>query len=260
MRIAILSDIHGNSLALDAVLEDIQARGGADAYWVLGDLVAMGPDPVGCLERVNELPNALFVRGNTDRWVSDGMDARAAVETLKTQPDAAHTLVSLHASIGFAQGALAASGWTNWLASIGLDQRVTLPDGTGVLLVHASPGTDDGSGIHPGINDAALAAMLTDCDAALVCVGHTHWAIDRISGAMRVFNPGSISVPWGPDVSASYALLQAGDTAYSIEQRRVPYDASAVLAQFARLKHPGYGMIASRFLGEVAPPWAAALA
>ena len=44
MRMAILSDIHGNPLALDAVLTDIQEQGGVDGYWVLGDLVALGYD------------------------------------------------------------------------------------------------------------------------------------------------------------------------------------------------------------------------
>ncbi len=52
MRIALLSDIHGNSIALEAVLEDIQAQGDVDAYWVLGDLAAIGYDPVGVLERL----------------------------------------------------------------------------------------------------------------------------------------------------------------------------------------------------------------
>lgn len=67
MRIALLSDIHGNPLALDAVLADIAERGGVDAYWVLGDFSSMGYDPVGVLERVTKLPNAFFTRGNHDR-------------------------------------------------------------------------------------------------------------------------------------------------------------------------------------------------
>ena len=67
MRIALLSDIHGNSVALDAVLRDVQAQGNADEYWILGDLVAIGPDPIGVLERLSELEEAFYVRGNTDR-------------------------------------------------------------------------------------------------------------------------------------------------------------------------------------------------
>src|SRR5438132_4854139 len=69
MRLALLSDLHGNPIALDAVLADIQAHGGVDGYLVLGDLVAIGHDPVGVLERLVALPGARFVQGNTDRYV-----------------------------------------------------------------------------------------------------------------------------------------------------------------------------------------------
>ncbi|MBO0795826.1 MAG: metallophosphoesterase family protein, partial [Ktedonobacteraceae bacterium] len=72
MRIAILSDIHGNPIALEAVLADIRAQGGVDAYWVLGDFSALGYDPVTPLQRVADLPNARFVRGNTDRYAVTG--------------------------------------------------------------------------------------------------------------------------------------------------------------------------------------------
>ena len=69
MRLAILSDIHGNPLALDAVLADIQSQGEVDAYWVLGDFAALGYDPVTPLETMTALPHASFTRGNTDRYV-----------------------------------------------------------------------------------------------------------------------------------------------------------------------------------------------
>src|SRR4051794_20720534 len=70
MRLALLSDIHGNLIALNAVLADIQAQGGVDAFWVLGDLVAVGPQPVAVLERISQLPNVSAVRGNTDRYAA----------------------------------------------------------------------------------------------------------------------------------------------------------------------------------------------
>jgi hypothetical protein len=70
MRLAILSDIHGNPLALDAVLADIQSQGEVEAYWVLGDFAALGYDPVTPLEKVTALPHALsgvgFFRKQTD--------------------------------------------------------------------------------------------------------------------------------------------------------------------------------------------------
>lgn len=46
MRVAVMADIHGNAIALDAVLQDVERRGGVDAYWVLGDMVALGPASV----------------------------------------------------------------------------------------------------------------------------------------------------------------------------------------------------------------------
>src|SRR5919109_4209325 len=72
MRIALLSDIHGNSIALEAVLTDIERHGGVDAYWVLGDIVALGHDPIGVLERLAGVPNTRYTRGNTDRYVVTG--------------------------------------------------------------------------------------------------------------------------------------------------------------------------------------------
>lgn len=72
MRLALISDIHGNPIALDAVLRDISSQGAVTDYWVLGDLVAQGYDPSGVLARLAELPNAQFVRGNTDRYTLSG--------------------------------------------------------------------------------------------------------------------------------------------------------------------------------------------
>jgi predicted phosphodiesterase len=69
MRLAVLSDIHGNSIALDTVLADMEAHGAADMHLVLGDLVAVGVDPVGVLERISRLPQLRVVQGNTDHYL-----------------------------------------------------------------------------------------------------------------------------------------------------------------------------------------------
>ena len=69
MRLAIFSDIHGNPLALDAVLADMQRQGKIDAYWVLGDFAALGYDPMTPLETITALSQVSCTRGNTDRYV-----------------------------------------------------------------------------------------------------------------------------------------------------------------------------------------------
>src|SRR5687768_3792500 len=78
MRLAVLSDIHGNLTALESVLEDLHAAGGADQVWVLGDLAAFGSRPVECIQRVQGLSetfgkdNVRVIRGNTDRYLVTG--------------------------------------------------------------------------------------------------------------------------------------------------------------------------------------------
>jgi serine/threonine protein phosphatase 1 len=61
MILRLMSDIHGNRTALDAVIAD---AGSVDAWWVLGDLVALGPDPVGVIDTVRALPNVAVIGGN----------------------------------------------------------------------------------------------------------------------------------------------------------------------------------------------------
>src|SRR5262245_32501793 len=72
MRLAVLSDIHGNLTALQAVLADLQSQGSMDHTWVLGDLAAFGPDPAGCVQTVQEIPEVKVIQGNTDRYLVTG--------------------------------------------------------------------------------------------------------------------------------------------------------------------------------------------
>ncbi|MBI3912983.1 MAG: metallophosphoesterase family protein [Chloroflexi bacterium] len=255
MKIAILSDVHGNTIALDAVLNDIQANGRVDEYWVLGDLAAIGYDPVGAIERVAALPNARVIHGNTDRYLVNGHRPGPSLAEAIQDPRLLPTLVETVASFAWTQGALAKTRWLDWLAALPLDHRVTLPDGTRVLLVHASPGTDDGSGMHPGVSDTELELLFRNCDADLVFVGHTHWAADRRAGNARVVNPGSVSNPFPPDLRASYVLLNADATGYRFEHCRVDYDHEAVIDQVKRVRHPAGEYIVRYMRGENISPW-----
>ena len=135
------------------------------------------------------------------------------------------------------------------------DNLYTLADGTRVLLVHAAPGKDDGPGLHPGLSDDEWVAALADCDADLVFVGHTHWPLVRQVGATKVVNLGSLSIPFGPDVRASYVLLENDAGGHRIEHRRVAYDIDELLAQMNRLRFPGTAFLTPRFLGEMTAPW-----
>jgi predicted phosphodiesterase len=256
MRLAILSDVHGNTTALDAVLADVEAAGGVDGYWVLGDHAALGPNPTGAIERLAALPNARFVRGNTDRYTSSGDRPEPSPEEVVADPAKLPVALQVTASFAWTQGAVTATGQFDWLAGLPLEQRMTLPDGTRLLGVHAAPGEDDGPGINPAQSDDELAAILGPSDADLVIVGHTHFALDRTAGGARVVNLGSVSNPVTEDLRASYFLLDAGATGYRIERRRVAYDIAAVMAAVERIRHPASSFLLAFFRGERRSRWA----
>jgi putative phosphoesterase len=255
MRSAIFSDIHGNSIALDAVLRDINARGGVDAYWVLGDLAALGPDPRGVLERVYALPNVTITRGNTDRYIAQKQLPMSNADELTQDPALVARYEQLRRNFEWTMGALALTDWLDQLAALPLEHRVVLENGTRVLCVHASPGTDDGDGIHPRQGQAEQRALVKDCGADLLFVGHTHYPMDVRVDAMRVVNLGSVSNPFAPDLRAKYTLLQSDAHGYHLEHCRVEYDRAAVIEHLARVQHPAREYIARYLRGEQKPPW-----
>ena len=252
MRIAVLSDIHGNPIALEAVLADIETQGGVDAFWVLGDLAALGPDPVGAMDRLVALPDARFVRGNTDRMTVDGLAETYVRERLARDPECLGEILAMSTTHGWTRGALRPDH-LDWLARLPLEVRTTLQDGTRVLCVHAAPGTDDGDGIDPALSDDELAEILAEADADLVLTGHTHQPLDRTAGGVRAVNPGSVSNPDGEDVRAKYVLLTADEAGYEVQPRRAAYDNAAVIAAVEAARHPSAAYITSRMRGENAP-------
>jgi predicted phosphodiesterase len=253
VRVALLSDIHGNTLALDAVLADVRRRGGADHHWVLGDLVALGPDPIGVLERITALPDVEIVRGNTDRYVVTGERPPPSVDDAARDPGLVPVVTEVAATFAWTAGCVTAGGWMGWLAALPEEVRMTLPDGTRLLGVHASPGRDEGPGINPDDADDDLAALLAGSAADVVFAGHTHRPVDRTAGSTRAVNLGSVSNPLPPDLRASYVIVDADETGHAIEHVRVEYDHDAVIESLERLNHPGRPWLIAHQRGEVHP-------
>jgi predicted phosphodiesterase len=243
MRVALLADIHGNDIALKAVLGDIEARGGVNAYWILGDLVALGPQPVQTLEILSVLPNTRFIRGNTDRYVVSGDRPSPSIEEAKSDSELREALVEVANTFDWTQGMITAGGWLPWLQELPIDMRISLPNGTRFLGVHASPGRDDGSGIAPHMNAAEMASLLRNCDAEFVCVGHTHCPFEHKIGGVHVVNPGAVSLSVTADKGASYAILDAGENDYSVRHYSVSYDRAKVIDQLNSMRHPGRGYL-----------------
>lgn len=242
VKIALLSDIHGNLTALDAVLADIETLDGVDQYLVLGDLTALGPEPVPVLERLNQLPNIQIIRGNTERYVYNGDRPPPTLSEVKNDPNLLPILVEVAHSFAWTQGAVTQAGWLTWLRELPFEIRLTLPDGTRLLGFHAGPTTDE-TQIHPQLSDQELSNILSNCQADLICMGHTHTPMDRRVGNWHVVNLGSVSNPLGDDLRASYVYLTADSTGYQIEHRRVEYDYQAVINCLENVQHPGRDFI-----------------
>jgi putative phosphoesterase len=197
---ALLYDIHGNLPALEAVLADVSD---ADEFLLGGDYAVAGAWPKETVERLKELPNATWIRGNADRWLVDRHDAPSPVDDIGAR--CAETLGEELVQELFAL------------------QETTTVDGT--LYCHASPQNDMQSFLpEPADTDAEL---LMGVEAQRVVFGHTHIQFARTGpGGIELVNPGSVGMPWDGDHRAAYAVID-GDR---VEPRRVEYDWEASAA------------------------------
>jgi predicted phosphodiesterase len=136
VRAAVFSDVHGNLPALEAVLADAEDHH-VDEHWIIGDLVAHGPQPAATLQRLMSLPSARIVRGNTDRYVVTG-DISGIIPPLdhpRTDKEI-QGLVAATSAHAWTRGCITTVGGYDWLAALPVQHRVVLPNGSRVLLGH----------------------------------------------------------------------------------------------------------------------------
>ncbi|NDJ55020.1 MAG: metallophosphoesterase family protein [Chloroflexi bacterium] len=250
MRIAAYSDIHGNPIALEAVLTDIEAQGGVDQTIVVGDLAAIGPAPVEVLERLAAVENTIFVRGNTETYLLTNTVPPPSTEDVQRDPSLAELATSVARSFGWTQGAITQAGWLDWMVDLPLEQRLSLPDGTRLLAVHAAPGRDDGPGVEPLTPKETLEDWVKGCDADLVLVGHVHQAGDYPLTQVRIVNVASVGNPMEADLKASWVLIEADQNGYDLTFYRVDYDREAVIDLTHRVRQPAAEYIISFLKGE----------
>lgn len=222
MRLGILSDIHGNRIALDAVLDDMPP---VDGLVCAGDVVGYNPWPAECITAVRErsIPT---VMGNHDRAVARNGGARF---NGMAKAGVAHARNHLD------DNALA------WLDDLPTER--TVADGR-VKIVHGHPADPDRY-TYP---EEFSARMLDGED--LLITGHTHVQGHRVYDAGVVMNPGSVGQPRDGDPKAGYAVVELGDgsggDAVHVEERRVEYDIDAVIAAVEEAELPR--QIGSRLL------------
>lgn len=211
MKLAIIADIHGNLVALEAVVADLE-RLRPDLVAHGGDLAFRGPRPAECIDRIRELgwPGVI---GNMDR----------ALETHAQQPN-----------VGWATERLGPER-NDWLQGLPMEWRHE----NQVALVHAVPG-DLWQAIFPETDDGDLRAIYGPLGAGIAVYCHIHRPFVRSIGDLTVANTGSVGLPFDGDPRASYLLVEDGRP----ETRRVAYDVERAAAEVLASDLPGAEAVA----------------
>lgn len=253
MRLAVLSDIHGNLHALQAVLADLEAAGGADQTWLLGDLVAFGPNPAECLEVIRSMPEdtTRVIQGNTDRYVVTG--ARPSHHKLEADKWQAFVEQMRGRDSLFQWTAEQISGeQAEYLAKLGTDLAVDAEGFGWVIGFHAIPGDDEAVLLPYNADEEFLDALL-DRQGKIAFGGHTHLAMDKDLGRWRFVNPGSVGLPFDKDPRAAYALVTFEAGKAHVDLRRASYDIEAAVTALEATQHPAPAWVAER-MRTASPP------
>jgi predicted phosphodiesterase len=223
MRIAVLSDIHGNLVGLDACLVDLRAQGGADAIVVAGDLCLDGPKPKKVLQRLEEI-GAQVLRGNTDRALASPNGESVAEIELQQIDWTRHDL---------------GEQWLQWLAALPFAIRIG-EDENQLLVVHANP-TNDVEHVWPDADDAMLQRLIGDDHATAIAFGHLHLPYVRMWRGKLLVDVASAGLPKDGDARAGYAIFTERAGGWEVKHRRVEFDVKKVATQLADCGIPGSG-------------------
>jgi len=229
MRLAIVSDIHGNLTALDAVIADLE-RLGVDQVVQGGDLALAGCQGAEVIDRVREMGWPGIV-GNTDEllWRDEDYEPR-----VRAAPMLRPLLRMLFREYAPAARAVLGEERIAWMRELPAEYR-----SEGIALVHASPG-DLWRAPLPESEDSQLAAAYGRLHADTVVYGHIHRPYIRRLERFTVANSGSVGNPFDGDPRAGYLLIEND----SLEIVRVAYDVEREVDLLLRSGYPDAERIA----------------
>jgi putative phosphoesterase len=231
-RIALLSDVHGNLGALDAVRKALKKEK-PDVVLIAGDLVMNGPEPGATVDAIRDMERegAIVVQGNTDIAVADA-DYGAAFPWYYESgvPDPVRAVAE------WAHDALEDEHLA-WLRRLPAERRVRIGDDL-VLVTHASPGSQT-QGFDRDLDPAAVVERMSRTDARVICCGHTHLPEIREFGWKLIVNDGSAGYSFDGDPTASWALVTLDGEEVTAEIRRTDYDVLATANAISARGLPG---------------------
>jgi putative phosphoesterase len=240
MRVALISDVHGNLTALEAVVADLQRRG-ADLVVHGGDLALMGPRPAEVVDRIRELGWPGVV-GNTDEllWRPEEHERQ-----LERAPKLARLLELIFDAYAPDTRDRLGEERVAWLRGLDLEHRTDE-----LTVVHAQP-DDLWRAPMPDATDDELSRTYKSLAADRVGYGHIHRPFARTLGGVTVANAGSVGLPWDGDPHAAYLLFDDGVPNII----RVEYDVEEEVRALRAAGHPDAERLAQmRRTGEFVAP------
>jgi predicted phosphodiesterase len=193
MRVAVLSDIHGFSIALDRVLDDIKQEPDIDQIVIAGDLCEEGPDPAGVLERISTL-DAIVLQGNTDRDIAN---------KARSSNGARYTMEQL------------GKEGLRYLRELPFSKRISPPGGVApaddLLVVHANP-FDQDRHIRPDAGRQELRELIGDTQASVIAFGHLHVAYVRNLLHVTLIDVSAVGNPKDNDMRSKWGLIEWDET------------------------------------------------
>lgn len=231
MKVAFISDIHGNAVALDAVLDDLK-RKQVDKIFVLGDICYRGPEPKRSLELVRSL-DADVIKGNADEWVVRGVREGEV-------PDTALDMMKREGEWIVSQLDRAD---VDYLKELPEEIRGELGQGLKFHAFHATPESLF-QVMLPDTDDQEVQSVMMRADADLYVYGHIHKAFVRYVNGKVLMNLGSVGLPFDGVAKASYGLVEVDDQGgFTTSIQRVPYDIEKVVEQYKEVGYPNVEMM-----------------
>ena len=224
MRVAVVSDIHGNLTALEAVVADLE-RQGVDQVFHGGDLALMGAQPAEVIDRVREL-GWTGVVGNTDEllWRPEEQERQ-----LRLAPKLELLISWIFNRYAPATQDRIGDDRLAWLRELPAEWRLV-----DAALVHAAPG-DLWRAPMPDCTEAELAAVYAPLHANTVVYAHIHRPYVRtLASNLTIANTGSVGLPWDDDPRAAYLCIDDGRPRLV----RVEYDVEREAAIMLRSGYP----------------------
>ena len=221
MKVAVLSDIHGNFQALESVVEDLKSNN-CEKVLCLGDLAMAGPQPRMVIDYVRKQKDWEVIQGNTDKLIAD-FSPEVFENVKKSSPIMANALAD--------DVLIIEEDKKNYLKNLPPQKEIII-DGVKILLVHGSPRRNN-EDILPNMPLKEVEDMLVGTDADLIFCGHTHVPAGyQTNSKQTVVNVGSVGRPMTSDPKSCYVIADIQNGGFSLEHRFVDYDketASAII-------------------------------